>query len=399
MPYQQAIARRRLLGLLAASPMLASATHPDEVEALIRDPSEALNVMELRAVAARSLPPAHFGYLETGVLDDGTVAANTRGYGKWGIRVRRLIDPGKVDLTCTLFGATWASPVVLSPLGSQKAFHPDGEVGSAKAAQARGALQMLSTLSTASIREVIAARGAPVWFQVYPTDDLAVTRQLIRRADDAGASAIVLTIDLLSGGMRRETMATAARLDKRVCSACHVPSTADNLFPHRPMFEGMDLKRVRDINNAALTWDYIAAVRDMTRKPVVLKGVMGGEDARLAVKYGVDAVMISNHGGRAEESLIGTVDVLPEIAAAVRRRVPILIDGGIRRGSDVFKALALGATAVGIGRPCVWGLAAFGAKGAETAMRLLDEELVQTMRQSGVSRLGDITTAHVMRLT
>jgi (S)-2-hydroxy-acid oxidase len=298
-----------------------------------------------------------------------------------------------------MFGESWASPVALCPIGSQRAFHTEGEVAPARAARKRSALQMLSTLATRSIEDVIEARGGPVWFQVYPTDDLAVTKQLVRRADSAGASAFVLTLDLLAGGMRRETMTRLARTDTRTCAACHVPSTPTNVFPHRPMFENMDLSRVKDINNAALTWDYIARIREVARKPVIVKGVTSGEDAKLALRNGVDGIMISNHGGRAEESLIGTIEVLPEVAAAVRGRVPIIIDGGVRRGSDVFKALALGATMVGIGRPYIWGLGAFGQSGVEAVMRLIDEELVQTMRQAGVKRLADIAPSAVQRLT
>jgi 4-hydroxymandelate oxidase len=401
------IARRRFLRFLGASPILLSAgaamawraAAQDAPAALIANPGEALNVFELQAVAAHRLPPAHYGYLQTGVLDDATVAANTRGYSKWGFRTRRLANIGKVDLSCRIFGETWASPVALSPLGSQRAFHQDGELASARAGRSRSALQMLSTLATTSIEDVVKARGAPVWFQVYPTDDMTVTKALVRRADAAGASAIVLTIDLLAGGMRRETMARMARLDTRQCTACHVPSSPDNVFPHRPMFENLDLSRVRDINNAALTWDYIARIREVTRKPLVVKGVMSADDAKLAVRKGVDGIMISNHGGRAEESLIGTIDVLPEVVAAVGARVPVIIDGGIRRGSDVFKALALGATAVGIGRPYIWGLGAFGQEGVEAAMRLIDEELAQAMQQAGTARLDDISRATVLRLS
>ena len=166
-------------------------------------------------MAATKIPPAHYGYLMTGVLDDRTVASNASAYDRWGLRARRLVDVSKVDLSVSLFGQTWASPVALCPLSAQRAFHPEGELASARAAKARGALQMLSTVSSTGIEDVIAARGGPVWFQVYPTDDIEVAKALVRRAEKAGAGAIVLTLDLLGGGMRRETMARLARVDTR----------------------------------------------------------------------------------------------------------------------------------------------------------------------------------------
>lgn len=399
-------ARRNFLAFLAASPLLAGLAPPDEV--LITKPEQALNVFELQAVAARKLPPAHYGYLMTGVFDDKTVKANSEAFDRWGLRARRFVDVSRLDISRRLFGETYASPVYLCPIGSARAFYAEGEVIPARAARARSAMQMLSTLASASIEDVIAARGAPVWFQVYPTNDFAVTRAIIRRAEGAGASAIVLTVDLLATGMRRETMQAWARRDERNCNACHGVSAsaqagaaeggAATQGMARPAFRGIDVSRVTDINNPALTWDFVSRVRQLTRKPLLVKGIVSGEDAKAALAHGADGIVVSNHGGRAEDSLIGTFDVLPEVVAAVRGRAPVFLDGGVRRGSDVFKALALGATAVGIGRPYVWGGAAFGAAGAETAMRLIDEELMQTMRQAGVTRLADISPANVMQL-
>lgn len=399
-------ARRNFLGFLAASPLLAGFAPGDDI--VITSPEQALNVYELQKAAARALPPAHYGYLMTGVFDDKTVRANSEAFDRVGLRARRFIDVSKVDISRTLFGESYRSPVYLCPIGSARAFYAEGEVVPARAAKARGAMQMLSTLASASIEDVIAARGAPVWFQVYPTNDFEVTRALIRRAENAGASAVVLTIDLLATGMRRETMQAWARADKRDCNSCHgVNASAQAGAAEggaatqgllRPAFRGIDMSRVTDINNPVLTWDFVQRVKGLTKKPVLVKGVVTGQDAAAAVRAGVDGMVISNHGGRAEDSLIGTFDALPEVAAAVRGRVPIFLDGGVRRGSDVFKALALGATAVGIGRPYVWGGAAFGPAGAETAMRLIDEELMQTMRQAGVTRLADISKANVMPL-
>ncbi len=397
--FETDVARRRFLAFLAASPMLAAPAAAQNAPGLITAASQALSVFELEAVAARSIPSAHYGYLMTGVLDDGTVAANSNAYRRWGLRARRLVDVSKIDLGCRILGETWASPVALCPLGHQRAFHPDGELASARAAGARSALQMLSTVSSTGIEDVITARGAPVWFQVYPTDDFEVTKGLVRRADAAGAGAIVLTLDLLGGGMRRETMQRMAREDARECSACHGPPAlrATQIW-RRPMFQGLDMARASAINTPSLTWDYVSRIRDLTKKPVLVKGIMTGEDAALALRHGAQGIIVSNHGGRSEESLVPTLDVLAEVSRTVRGKAPIIIDGGIRRGSDVFKALALGATAVGIGRPYIWGLGAFGQEGVETALRLIDEELAQAMRQAGVVRLGDIRAVSLQRL-
>ena len=165
------------------------------------------------------------------------------------------------------------------------------------------------------------------------------------------------------------------------------------------MFQGLDMSRVVAVNNSTLTWDYVSRIRDLTRKPVLVKGIMTGEDAALALRHGAQGIIVSNHGGRSEDSFVPTLDVLGEVSRAVRGKAPIIVDGGIRRGSEVFKALALGADAVGIGRPYIWGLGAFGQEGAETAMHLIDEELRQTMQQAGVTRLADIRATSLQRLT
>jgi (S)-2-hydroxy-acid oxidase len=394
------LARRRFLAWLAASPILAApAALAQDKPPLITAANQALNVFELQAVAETRIPPAHYGYLMTGVLGDRTMIANSTAYDHWGLRARRLVDVSKTDLSVRLFGQTWASPVALCPLGSQRAFHPDGELGSARAAKARGALQMLSTVSSTGIEDVIAARGGPVWFQVYPTDDIEVAKGLVRRADKAGAGAIVLTLDLLDGGMRRETMQRLARNDTRQCSACHgTPAEQATQNLRRPMYQGLDMSHVRSFANPAYTWDYVSRIREITKSPVLVKGIMDAEDAKIALKRGCDGIIVSNHGGRAEESLVPTLDVLPEVVKAVGGKAPVIVDGGIRRGSDVFKALALGATAVGIGRPYIWGLGAFGQPGVEAAMRLIDEELTQSLRQCGLTRIADIGMGNVRAL-
>lgn len=385
--------RRHFLRYLAASPLLAAlgpAFAQQRLHPEIETADDVINVFELETIAKRNIPVAHFGYLTGGVLDDRTVQSNRDAFDAWGLRARRLIDVSKVDLSIKLFGKTLGSPVILSPVSSQRAFHAEGEAASARAAGKRNALQILSGLTTVSIEDVLAAHGGQVWQQLYTTNIPERSLKIVERADAAGAGAIVLTVDL-AGGMRREALVVASRADTRECSACHKQGGGYD-FSRKKMFDGIDTTGLFTPTSNVLTWDFISRLRDTTSKRLLIKGVMTAEDAEIAVKRGLDGLIISNHGGRAEESLVGTLDVLPEIAKAVRGRMPILIDGGFRRGTDVFKALALGATAVCIGRPYCWGLGAFGEEGVTTALRVLDEELISTMRQAGVTRVADISS-------
>lgn len=363
----------------------------------IASADEAINVFDLERAARRNMRDAHWGYLDTGVLDDATVEANRKGFLRWGLTARRLVDVSRIDLSCRLFDETWGSPVALAPVSSQRAFHQDGERPVAKAAGRRNALLMLSTLTTVSVETVARDRAGPFWFQLYPTDDRAAARRFVERADAAGASAIVLTADLLAGGMRRETLADLSRRDGGNCAQCHEPGL-EGFLKRKAMFDSVDRAKVRSINNPSLTWGVLGEMRGWTGRRLLVKGVMTPDDATRAVEAGADGIIVSNHGGRAEESLIATIDVLPAIAAAVRGRAAVVMDGGIRRGTDVFKALALGADAVAIGRPYVWGSAAFGEAGVAAAMRLIDEELRSAMQQTGAVSLADITADRIVRL-
>jgi 4-hydroxymandelate oxidase len=248
------------------------------------------------------------------------------------------------------------------------------------------------------VEPVTEARGAPVWQQLYPTDDWAVTQGLVRRAERAGCPAIVLTVDTHNGrnyDRNNETLTRAMRTDSRTCTDCHVNNSHDPVHK-APMFTGLDVSHVTSLAPPNITPAYLDRLRTLVSEKLLVKGIVTGEDAELAVAHGVDGVIVSNHGGRNEETLRATLDCLPEIAAAVRQRVPVLLDGGVRRGTDVFKALALGATAVGIGRPQAWGLAAFGQPGVEAVIDILNRELQQIMRQAGTPTLASITREHVV---
>lgn len=403
--------RRRFVRYLAASPLLAAGGRADvsrwlaslqgtgalpQQGTVITSPDQAVNVLEFEAAARAALPPAHFGYMASGVDDDATLLANIEAYRHWYLRVRRLVDVRTVDTSVSLFGTKWDTPIIVCPCGSQKAFHADGERATARAAKAKGHLQILSGVTTTSVEDVNAARGTPVWYQLYPTNDRDVAMAIVRRAAAAGCPVLVLTVDL-NAGRNLETLSRYRRLDTRDCNRCHQPGIA-GLLRRKPMYDGLDLSRVTDVGDQGMTWDYIARVRDAAPgMKVMLKGIVTREDAVLALRYGADAVMVSNHGGRSEESGRATIDSLEAVANAINRRIPVLLDGGIRRGTDIVKAIALGATAVGIGRPYLWGLGAFGQPGVEAVLTILRRELELAMRQAGVTSLAGITRAYVDR--
>jgi isopentenyl diphosphate isomerase/L-lactate dehydrogenase-like FMN-dependent dehydrogenase len=252
-------------------------------------------------------------------------------------------------------------------------------------------------MASTGVEDVIAARGEPVWYQLYPTDQWPVTRALVQRAEAAGCAVLVLTVDL-QGGSNRETQTREQRRDSRQCSTCHptgpLGSSLDNinaLVARKPMFTGLDVSGVRSAQPLDMNWDFVKRLRDATTMKIVVKGIVMRDDASLAVQHGVDGVIVSNHGGRAEESGRGTIESLAEVVEGAAGRIPVLVDGGFRRGTDIFKALALGARAVCIGRPYLWGLAAFGQPGVEAVLAILRRELTTIMRQAGTVKIGDIT--------
>lgn len=396
--------RRRFLAWLAAGaaagPLGSSAFAQAERPPVNATQQTAgpLNVFDYEALAAERVPPAHWGYLQTGVLDDMQVRANRTGFEKFGIRPRRLVNPPTVDMSVDLFGTRYASPITLAPIGAQGAFHPEGEAGAAKAAKSKDILQILSTVSSRSIEEVIELREGPAWFQLYTTGSKEVANSLVARAEAAGSSAIVLTTDLLGGGMRRETAARLAAQDTRDCTVCHDRAAGfAETVRKRPNLSEIDPAAAGGLGAAWVTWDYVAELRDLVTGKLILKGIVTAEDAEMALGYGVDGIVVSNHGGRSEESGISTIEALAEIAPVVGGRIPIVMDSGVRRGPDIFKAIALGATAVSIGRPACWGLAADGQAGVEAVIEILNQELGQIMRQAGTASLAEVAAGDYVR--
>jgi 4-hydroxymandelate oxidase len=412
----QATSRRKFLQFLAASSALTYTDAlafaetlvpknklpdplmwaPLDANNLIKSPKEALNVFDFEPVMRQNVPPGHFGYMASGIDDEVTLRANREGFLKFQLRPRRLMDVSKVDMSVDILGTRYASPIMIAPTGGHKAYSLDGEEGVARAAKAGDHLMILSTQTSTSVEDVIKARGAPIWMQLYATNKFEVAAHHVKRAENAGCTGLAVTVDR-SGGRNQETLFRLQRTDTRECSACHDNSTLASAQADKPMYEGVDLSGLRNIQSSTMSWDYLKRLRDMTKMKVVVKGLLAWEDAKLAADYGYDAIIVSNHGARSEDSGRSTIDALPEIVDAVNGRMPILIDSGFRRGTDVCKALCLGATAVAVGRPYLWGLGAFGQPGVERVLELLRIELFAIMQQVGATSVKHLTPAMVRR--
>ena len=402
--------RRRLLQLLATSSLVPHLHLPDGwVDAayasaqlptsatdsdLIASAADALSVLDFEPVAKAKLPPWHWAWLSTGGDGGETMRANREGYDRYQIRARRLVDISKIDTSVRLFGRTWETPIYMSPVGGHRTYNPEGELATARAAKAKKHLQVLSTVTTTSVEEVNAARGEPVWFQLYQRDDWGQTRELLKRVEVAGCPALVFTVDLL-GGRNMEQFNRTMQRNRQQCVTCHLNGQPLTDLRNRPMLNKLSTPATPQPEIGSPTWDYVKRLKDTIGMKLLVKGIVTREDAELAIQNGVDGVYISNHGGRAENSLRPTIQCVPEVAAGVAGRAPILVDGGVRRGTDVFKALALGATVVGVGRPYMWGLASFGQPGVEMVLDILRRELQLIMRQSGVTAISGISKSYI----
>jgi len=375
--------RRQFLNFLMGSPLFAQ----QQQDAPIADPKDALSVMDFELAAYKKLPPAHFGYMATGTDDDLTLKANREAYNRIQLRARRLTGITNADMKVSLFGSTWDAPIGIAPCGNQRAFHPGAEIQTARAAKSRRTLMILSTATNTTVEDVAKEMQGPLWYQLYATNQWALTQRIVHRAEAAGCPVMVLTVDTNSG-RNTETFERMKRLDKRTCSDCH--STAPGgFYVRKPMFEGGDLATLTT-QNPGMNWQFAQKVKKLSNMKLLIKGIGTREDAVLCVDSGADGIIVSNHGGRAEESGRGTIECLPEVLEGAAGRVPVFLDGGIRRGTDVFKALALGARAVFVGRPYLWGLSAFGQPGVERVLDILRKELDLVMRQAGAASIADI---------
>jgi isopentenyl diphosphate isomerase/L-lactate dehydrogenase-like FMN-dependent dehydrogenase len=416
-PIVRATSRRRFLQYLAASPLFASGAlsaygaeapskWPDPMlwapaggGELIDRPKDAINVFDFEPVARKNVPPAHFGYMASGLDDEVTLRANREGFLKFQLMPHRLNDVSKVDTSVELFGTRYDSPIFVCPTGGNQFFHPDGEVAVAKAARAGNHLQILSTSSNYSVEDVTEARGAPIWFQLYASPRWEVAQALIKRADAAGCPVLVVTVDRIAG-RNQETLFRLMRTDTRECSACHDRGSFAARSVRRHNYDGIDLSGMPAGGESSnLSWDTVKRMRDITRMKIVLKGIVTPDDAELAVQNGIDGILVSNHGGRGEDNGRSTIDALPDIIAAVKGRMPVIVDSGFRRGTDAVKALAIGAQAVGIGRPYLWGLGAFGQEGVERVLEIVRTETRAAMQQCGARSVRELDPSFVRRAT
>jgi 4-hydroxymandelate oxidase len=383
--------RRQFLRFLAGSPLLAQAWGQTPAVKLDRA-ADALTLMDFEEAAHKVLPPAHWGYMASGVDDDLTLKANREGFQRFQLRPHRLGGVSAPDLKTRIFGAVWETPIFLCPVGGQKMFHPEGEVAAAKAARAKKTVQILSSATSTPVEEVAQALGAPLWYQLYMPVRWEGTEKLVRRVEEAGCPVLVWTIDLL-GGRNLETAERFRRLDTRQCISCHKTARGGRAVEDLPMFRGIE----GGMNPPEATWEYVDRLRKLTKMKLMLKGLDTYEDAKLAREHGVDGIIVSNHGGRATETGRSTIEALGEVVDAAGPQLPVFVDGGFRRGTDVFKALALGARAVGIGRPYVWAMSAFGQSGVERVLDILRAELQLVMRECGTPNLPQITRASIMK--
>ena len=382
----RALDRRRLLGMMLQSSLLPAATAwwPAQVAArpelaVPETAEQALDVFQLKAVAEQKLDNSAWHFLVNGSDDGKTVAANREAFDRWQIRVRRLVDVSSVDTSVEVLGEQLDNPILLAPVGAQQRLHEEGELATVRAAGKRGNLMISSTASNFSVGEISAQATAPLWFQLYASKDPALMRKLLKDAERAGCGVLVLTVDSPTRGNR---------LGERWFDRGRPLGRMGNLenYPGAPR-----------IGSPALTWDIVPWLRANTRMRIVLKGIVTREDGALCLKHRVDGIIVSNHGGRQEESGRSTLASLPEVLESVEGKLPVLIDGGFRRGTDIFKALALGARAICIGRPYLYGLAAFGQAGVERSLAILHSELKRIMQFAGTTRISAITRDYLNR--
>ncbi|GAA1889065.1 alpha-hydroxy acid oxidase [Streptantibioticus ferralitis] len=339
-----------------------------------------VNLADYREAAREILPAEVFDYLEGGAADEHTVRWNQQTYRQLALLPRVLTGHASVDTGCSVFDTALDSPILLAPAASHRLFHPDGEAATARGAAEAGALMTVSTFSSQTVEEIGAAAGGPWWFQLYVQRDRGLTAELVRRARAASARALAVTVDTPVTGLRERDLRNGFALPSHGSPANlpHAPGTSAHGAIHDPRID------------PAVDWSDLAALGEVSGLPVLAKGILRAEDAKRAAEAGI-GVWISNHGGRNLDTAASTLSALPAIAERVAGRVPVIIDGGVRRGTDVVKALALGADAVAVGRPYIWGLAVDGAGGVRDVIRGLRRETEVAMALVGAATLDDLT--------
>ena len=372
---------RGLAGFLAGSPLLASQQDPFRDHSRVAALREMLDVFDFEPVAYAKIARQAYDYMSWGVDGEFTMRRNREAFDWVGLVPRGLAGVGPVQAASNFLGMNLPFPILIAPTARHVMFHPGAEAAThAGATAASNTPFIVSNVASLPVEKIAAAATGPWWFQLYPQQGPDYNRQTLEKAQAAGCRAIVVTVDQQASVYERQTHGqNLATAESPMTAPATIGSPRPRANPYRVM-EG----------RLWYEWTLLDELRRMAKVPLVVKGIVTGEDARLCLEHGVDAIYLSNHGGRSLDYGPSTLEVLPEIADAVQGRVPILFDGGIRRGSDILKALALGASAVSLGRVPLWGLAAYGAQGVQKVLEILQAELVQAMAANGRPTLASI---------
>jgi 4-hydroxymandelate oxidase len=344
-----------------------------------------INISDFESLAKEKLSQMAYDYYSGGAHDEITLKENCEAYKRIFLKYRVLIDVSKRDLSTEVIGQKISMPVMIAPTAFHKMAHSEGEVAVAKAAKSQDTIMILSTLSNSDVEDVVKANPEKTWFQLYVYEDREITRDLIKRVEQAGCKAIVLTVDAPFLGIREKDVRNNFYLPEGVSIKNLVPEN----FPQKSN-SGM-IGYFSDFLDSSLNWKDVDWIKSITKLPLIIKGIACKEDATLAVENGSDGIVVSNHGGRQLDTCRATIDVLPEVADSVQGKIEILIDGGIRRGTDVIKAISLGAKAVLIGRPVIWGLAADGENGVKSVLEFFRNEFDLAMALCGCVSVKKIT--------
>ena len=345
-----------------------------------------INLQEAERFARANLAADVYDYYAGGANDEISLNQNRRIFDEMALRYRVLVDVSKRSTATTILGQPMAAPIVIAPMAFQRLAHPDGELAVARAASARGLIMTSSTFATCCLEDIAAQATQPLWFQLYVHQDRGITKELVERAEAAGYKALVLTADVPELGRRERDERHGFTLPPGMRVANFRSQQAEDV-------DGIGFKTfVEGMRDPSLNWKDVAWLSSITKMPILIKGLVRGDDAALAIKHGASGVVVSNHGGRQLDTAIAPIRALPDVVNAVQGRVPVLIDGGIRRGTDVLKCIALGANAVMLGRPILWGLAANGQAGVERVLDLLIAELDLAMALCGARNLEEIAS-------
>jgi isopentenyl diphosphate isomerase/L-lactate dehydrogenase-like FMN-dependent dehydrogenase len=348
-----------------------------------------LNLRELEQAAKEKLPRLAYDYFFSGAWDEATLKENQQAFERVQVHYRVLCDVSKRDMTTTLFGQKVPMPIIAAPTAFHCLAHPEGELATVRGCGGAGAVMVLSSLSNTRVEDVLKSATGPVWFQLYINRDREFTKNLVARVIAAGCSALMLTVDTPEWGRRERDIRNSFHLPPGLSAINLIPSNeCGEIFSQRGAGMGQAFTWMLD---PSVTWADVDWLCSLTKLPVILKGICRPDDALRAIDHGAAGIVVSNHGGRQMDTAPATITVLPNIAEAVAGRVPILIDGGVRHGLHVLKALALGAAAVQIGRPILWGLATAGQQGVEQVFSLLKQELDLAMALAGCPDLKSIT--------